>query len=97
MLSKDQSKNKNKIRAIIKYYLSGVKVTKIASGLPVGGDLEYADELTLGQALEKRHILEENKLSEKQKTSSGTVAGQFRRRFQSWVEGSQHVAVMLQL
>ena len=43
----------------------GVKVTKIASGLPVGGDLEYADELTLGQALEKRHILEENKLSEK--------------------------------
>jgi recombination protein RecR len=32
----------------------GVKVTKIASGLPVGGDLEYADELTLGRALEGR-------------------------------------------
>jgi recombination protein RecR len=31
-----------------------VKVTKIASGLPVGGDLEYADELTLGRALEGR-------------------------------------------
>ncbi len=33
----------------------GIKVTRIASGLPVGGDLEYADELTLGRALEGRH------------------------------------------
>ena len=33
----------------------GLKVTRIASGLPVGGDLEYADELTLGRALEGRH------------------------------------------
>jgi recombination protein RecR len=32
----------------------GVNVTRIASGLPVGGDLEYADELTLGRALENR-------------------------------------------
>ena len=32
----------------------GVRVTKIASGLPVGGDLEYADEITLGRALEGR-------------------------------------------
>jgi recombination protein RecR len=32
----------------------GLKVTRIASGLPVGGDLEYADELTLGRALEGR-------------------------------------------
>jgi recombination protein RecR len=31
-----------------------VKVTQIATGLPVGGDLEYADELTLGRALEGR-------------------------------------------
>ncbi|HLI24845.1 MAG TPA: recombination mediator RecR [Acidimicrobiales bacterium] len=31
-----------------------IKVTRIASGLPVGGDLEYADELTLGRALEGR-------------------------------------------
>jgi recombination protein RecR len=31
-----------------------VKVTRIASGLPVGGDLEYADEITLGRALEGR-------------------------------------------
>lgn len=35
-----------------------VKVTRIASGLPVGGDLEYADELTLGRALEERRRLE---------------------------------------
>ena len=36
----------------------GVEVTKIASGLPVGGDLEYADELTLGRALEGRRRLD---------------------------------------
>ena len=36
----------------------GVKVTRIASGLPVGGDLEYADELTLGRALEGRREME---------------------------------------
>jgi recombination protein RecR len=33
---------------------AGVKVTRLASGLPVGGDLEYADEVTLSQALEGR-------------------------------------------
>jgi len=38
----------------------GVEVTKLASGLPVGGDLEYADELTLGRALEGRRRLIEN-------------------------------------
>ena len=32
----------------------GVRVTRIASGLPVGGDIEYADEVTLGRALEAR-------------------------------------------
>jgi recombination protein RecR len=32
----------------------GVKVTRLASGLPVGGDLEYADEVTVSQALEGR-------------------------------------------
>ena len=32
----------------------GVRVTRLASGLPVGGDLEYADEVTLGNALEGR-------------------------------------------
>ena len=32
----------------------GVKVSRLASGLPVGGDLEYADEITLGRAFEGR-------------------------------------------
>ena len=32
----------------------GVKVTRIARGLPVGGDLEYADETTLSRAIEGR-------------------------------------------
>jgi recombination protein RecR len=36
----------------------GIRVTRIASGLPVGGDLEYADELTLGRALEGRREVE---------------------------------------
>jgi recombination protein RecR len=36
----------------------GLRVTRIASGLPVGGDLEYADELTLGRALEGRRNVE---------------------------------------
>jgi recombination protein RecR len=36
----------------------GLTVTRIASGLPVGGDLEYADELTLGRALEGRRALD---------------------------------------
>ena len=33
---------------------TGIKVSRIAHGLPVGGDLEYADELTLYKALENR-------------------------------------------
>jgi recombination protein RecR len=33
---------------------SGIKVTRIAHGLPVGGDLEYADEVTLSKAIEGR-------------------------------------------
>jgi len=37
----------------------GIRVTRIASGLPVGGDLEYADEVTLGRALEGRRDVEE--------------------------------------
>ena len=36
----------------------GLSITRIASGLPVGGDLEYADELTLGRALEGRREVE---------------------------------------
>jgi recombination protein RecR len=38
----------------------GISVTRIASGLPVGGDLEYADELTLGRALEGRRQIKVN-------------------------------------
>jgi recombination protein RecR len=34
----------------------GIKVSRLASGLPVGGDLEYADEITLGRAFEGRRI-----------------------------------------
>lgn len=35
----------------------GIQVTRLASGLPVGGDLEYADEVTLGRAFEGRRSL----------------------------------------
>lgn len=35
----------------------GISVSRLASGLPVGGDLEYADEVTLGRALEQRRPL----------------------------------------
>ncbi len=35
----------------------GLKVTRLASGLPVGGDLEFADEVTLGRAIETRRSL----------------------------------------
>ena len=35
----------------------GLRVTRIASGLPVGGDLEYADEITLGRAFEGRRAV----------------------------------------
>ncbi len=38
--------------------MPGLTVSRIASGLPVGGDLEYADELTLGRALEGRRVIE---------------------------------------
>ncbi|NBV95647.1 MAG: recombination protein RecR [Actinobacteria bacterium] len=36
----------------------GVKVSRLASGLPVGGDLEYADEVTLGRAFEGRRKIQ---------------------------------------
>lgn len=40
----------------------GVRVTRLASGLPVGGDLEYADEVTLGRAIEERREIGGNSL-----------------------------------
>jgi len=36
---------------------SGVRVTRIAFGLPVGGDIEYADEVTMARSLENRREL----------------------------------------
>ena len=36
----------------------GLKISRLASGLPVGGDLEYADEVTLGRAVEGRRTLD---------------------------------------
>lgn len=36
----------------------GIRVTRIASGLPVGGDLEYADEVTLGRAIDGRRDID---------------------------------------
>jgi recombination protein RecR len=36
----------------------GINISRLASGLPVGGDLEYADEVTLGRAFEGRRVLE---------------------------------------
>jgi len=36
----------------------GITVTRLASGLPVGGDLEFADEVTLGRALGHRHVID---------------------------------------
>jgi recombination protein RecR len=38
----------------------GVRVSRLASGLPVGGDLEYADEITLGRAFEGRRSYDAN-------------------------------------
>lgn len=35
----------------------GIKVTRLAHGLPMGGDLEYADEVTLAKAVENRREL----------------------------------------
>ena len=37
----------------------GIRTTRLASGLPVGGDLEYADEVTLGRAFEGRRVVGE--------------------------------------
>ncbi len=42
-------------RLLVPY--EGVRVSRLASGLPVGGDLEYADEVTLGRAFEGRRLL----------------------------------------
>lgn len=53
----------------------GITVTKIASGLPVGGDLEYADELTLSKALEGRQRLGGPAGSQNEGTASDVAGG----------------------
>jgi recombination protein RecR len=45
------------IAEVIRERAADVKVTRLASGLPVGADLEYADELTLGRALAGRRAV----------------------------------------
>lgn len=53
----------------------GITVTKIASGLPVGGDLEYADELTLSKALEGRQRLGSPTAAQNEETASDIAGG----------------------
>ena len=48
----DQDRQNHHVSKLIKP--TGIKVTRIASGVPVGGDLEYIDEVTLLRALEGR-------------------------------------------
>jgi recombination protein RecR len=45
------------IAAGLRERVPGLRVTRLASGLPVGADLEYADEVTLGKALAGRQVL----------------------------------------
>lgn len=61
--------------ALLAKYLKpmGVRVTRIAMGLPVGGDLEYADELTLGRALEGRKIIDDGETSPAGAAGAGTL------------------------
>lgn len=44
----------------------GLRISRLASGLPVGGDLEYADEITLGRALEGRRVISEGNRAEEE-------------------------------
>jgi recombination protein RecR len=45
------------IAGVLRERAPSVRVTRLASGLPVGADLEYADELTLGRALAGRRAV----------------------------------------
>ena len=45
------------IAGVLRERAPGITITRLASGLPVGGDLEYADELTLGRALAGRRAV----------------------------------------
>ena len=76
----------------------GVRLSRLASGLPVGGDLEYADEITLGRALEGRRVISEgtaaahtaaedfervNREEEQEREQAAQEAKQSRRRWNS--------------
>lgn len=55
----------------------GIRVSRLASGLPVGGDLEYADEITLGRALEGRRIISEgNRVAQEDAAAEFEAAAQ---------------------
>ena len=58
----------------------GIRLSRLASGLPVGGDLEYADEITLGRALEGRRVISEG---------AGITQGNAAEDFEQVVEEEQ--------
>ena len=58
----------------------GIRLSRLASGLPVGGDLEYADEITLGRALEGRRVISEG---------AGIAQGNAAEGFEQVVEEEQ--------
>ena len=58
----------------------GIRHSRLASGLPVGGDLEYADEITLGRALEGRRVISEG---------AGIAQGNAAEDFEQVVEEEQ--------
>ena len=76
---------------------TGIRVTRIASGVPVGGDLEYIDEVTLLRALEWRTELKQTKISDERdgRTYEKRVIWESKRQRgvfvytgkQSWYEG----------
>ena len=53
----------------------GITVSRLASGLPVGGDLEYADEVTLGRAFEGRRVMSRPRAAEPSREPSAAGAG----------------------
>ena len=60
-----------------------VAVTRLASGLPVGGDLEYADEVTLGRAFSGRPLLSARRRpsrARRERRAAARTAGDWRRR-----------------
>ncbi|MDO5750545.1 MAG: recombination mediator RecR [Rothia sp. (in: high G+C Gram-positive bacteria)] len=64
----------------------GIRLSRLASGLPVGGDLEYADEITLGRALEGRRIISEGV------PQTNTAEQDFREQAQREREEAEHAA-----